>query len=254
MPRVRYAGHLRAVGLNAASVEVAANPGSSATSAIPASPREVALTEFAELPPRGMVRSFLAACLIVLSGLLWGCASGFNCPFDRPSCCDNVVFGCGTFDLPSGCSCSDYFLRSFNGAMLPQTPAQSVMMSARSRVRAQRIAAAGTWRATAQKTDPAACPLFPNNVTGTLLLRETGSRVSMKLLGYGTMRGLRARNTVRAKGAYKVSALGCIAFVQSELSLTNPSSSPYTVTLNWRCQNEANSCSATYQGSIKKLG
>jgi hypothetical protein len=254
MPRAQYVGQLRAVDLNADSAQVPAEPRIAATSASAASSGDVALAEFVELPPRGMIRAFLAACLIVLSGLLWGCASGFNCPFDRPSCCDNVVFGCGTFDLPSGCSCSDYFLRSFNGTTLPQTPAQSVMISARSRVRAQRVAAAGTWRATAQKTDFAACPLFPNNVTATLLLRETGSRVSMKLLGYGTMRGLRARNTVRAKGAYKVSALGCVAFVQSQLSLTNPSGSAYTVTLNWSCQSKANSCSATYQGSIKKLG
>jgi hypothetical protein len=45
--------------------------------------------------------------VIALALLISGC-SGLNCPFERPDCCDNLVFGCGPFDLPDGCDCGDY--------------------------------------------------------------------------------------------------------------------------------------------------
>jgi hypothetical protein len=252
MPRARYTSELQAATLDAVPVQVAADPGNLATYPPLAPSRVPAVAEFGELPPRGMIRSFLAACLIVLSGLLWGCSTGINCPFDPPACCDNVLTGCGTFDLPSGCSCSDYFLYSYQASSLPQTPVESVMLARQSKVRSRRISAVGTWRATARKTDPSACPRFPTNVAGALVIREAGARVTMKLAGYGALKGLRARNTVRAKGAYKVPALGCVAFVQSQLALTNQTSSAYSVALDWRCENRAHSCSVKYQGSAKK--
>ena len=200
------------------------------------------------------MRGFFAACLIVLSGLLWGCSGGFNCPFDKPACCDNVVFGCGAFDLPDGCSCEDYALRSFSGAKRDDAHPQSALMSVDSTARARAISASGTWRSIGHKTVSASCPLFPNRVTRTLIIRQTGARVRVKMMGYGTLRGTRARNTVRAQGAYKVPALGCIAFVRSQLSVESAVSSPHTVAIDWRCQQRINSCSVTYRGIAKKLG
>jgi hypothetical protein len=200
------------------------------------------------------MRGFFAACLVVLSGLLWGCSGGFNCPFDKPACCDNAVFGCGVFDLPDGCSCNDYALRSFSGATLAGARPQSVLMSVDPTARARALSASGTWRSVGHKIVPASCPLFPTRVTRTLLIRQTGARVRVKLMGYGTLRGTRVRNSVRAQGAHKVPALGCVAFVRSQLSVERAVSSPHTVTIDWRCQERANSCSVIYRGVAKKLG
>ena len=57
--------------------------------------------------------------IVVTAFALTGCEGGGGvCPWQRPSCCDNNLFGCGPFDLPQGCSCGDYLSRSFQGIPL----------------------------------------------------------------------------------------------------------------------------------------
>ena len=59
--------------------------------------------------PKGCYPSRMTKLIAIALALLISGCSGLNCPFERPDCCDNFVFGCGPFDLPDGCDCGDYF-------------------------------------------------------------------------------------------------------------------------------------------------
>ena len=116
------------------------------------------------------IRLLLLACLTTV--ILTGCEGG-NCPFQRPACCDNALFGCGPFDLPTGCSCGDYFSRSFQGEIKPSH--QNLFTSAD-------LSMDGTWRVSLTKT-AGGCSYLQNSTKGTLLVRERSKKVSIKLRG-----------------------------------------------------------------------
>lgn len=185
----------------------------------------------------------------LLTSIVSGCAGGFDCPFERPSCCDNVLFGCGPFDLPNGCSCGDYFLKSFTGFNLPNQFPNQTLISAKGGL----ADVTGTWRATGSKTNANACPTLPRSATSTLLIREENKKVSVKLLGYSTLRGNRVGEVVRVQGAYKMPLLGCEAFIKTEISPASATNSPVTTTVDWRCKVPSRSCSVTYKGNAKRL-
>ncbi len=185
----------------------------------------------------------------VVASLFTGCAGGFDCPFERPACCENVLFGCGPFDLPNGCSCSDYFMKSFSGFTLPNQLSRQTLISAKGGL----ADVTGTWRSTGTKTNSTACPTLPRSATSTLLIREENKKVSVKLLGYSTLRGNRVGEVVRVQGAYKVPFLGCEAFIKSEIKPTSAANSPVTTTVDWRCKVASRSCSVTYTGNAKRL-
>ena len=169
-----------------------------------------------------------------------GCGGGFDCPFERPSCCDNVLFGCSIWDLPQGCSCEDYFLRSFSGAKLAQQSSKQPVMTA-----GVLADVSGTWRVTASKTVRSACPLFPQTNTGTILMREQSKKVSMKALGYTTLNGMRVGDVLRTQGAYKLPVLKCEGFIKTEMTPASASSSPFSTTINWVCKDSRQSCTVT---------
>lgn len=206
-------------------------------------------TDLGECRPEEQLQVFHSLVCLVMVALLSGCAGGFNCPFNRPSCCDNVLFGCGPFDLPAGCSCNDYFLRSFNGTVLSQGNFSDSKISRAS----SSSSSSGTWRTRGEKKDVNSCPLLPRTASTTLLIRENTRRVSLKALGYVVLRGVRTGNTIDARGAIKIPALNCMAFIRSTLDITNPSKAPHSVTIDLRCSQPRNSCSSTYRGSAKKL-
>lgn len=189
--------------------------------------------------------------LLSASAMLFavGCG-GFDCPFDRPACCDNVLFGCTIWDLPQGCSCEDYALRSYAGVRLAnQTPKQPPVT-----VSGVLADTSGTWRATGTKTSRNACPSMPMTSTSTLLIREQNRKVNVKILGYGTLNGSRTGDVIRAQGAFKVPGLGCEAFMRSEMVPASAVSSPMTVDISWVCRNPRQSCNVTLKGTARRLG
>ena len=192
------------------------------------------------------IKSTALALIVCLAS---GCSGGFDCPFDRPSCCDNVLFGCGPFDLPNGCSCGDYFIKSFSGGVKSnQTPKAGTISALDLRD------TTGTWRAAGQKQIKTACPLLPVAPTTTLLIREETQRVSMKVQGITTLKGLRVGNVIKVQGAYKVPGIGCEAFIKAELTPSSVSTSPLTSTIDVRCINKKLSCNVSYKGTARKLG
>lgn len=194
------------------------------------------------------MRSVIAVSFVVfLASSLVGCGGGFNCPFERPSCCDNLTFGCGPFDIPQGCSCGDYFSRSFNN--IARARQEPLMTPARARA----VGSAGTWRISASQTVSDGCPLLPKSVTYTVLIREKRRRVQVKVPGYLMLRGKRAGRKVRTQGSYSVALLGCRGSVRGDVNLRDPSNASLRVAIDATCENPDLSCDVTYEGSARRL-
>lgn len=183
------------------------------------------------------------AAFVVIAGLAAGCDGGVDCPLERPSCCDNQLFGCGPFDLRQGCSCDDYLARSFQGV---------VIHGARGMPRSRRYTAQGTWRVSMQKTT-AGCVHLPAQIQKTLLARDKNGRVEFKLLGYTTLRGVRLRREVRVRGEYRILLPRCMAETQVRMSLSDYRSATATSVLRIRCSQEALSCDVTYSGIARRV-
>ena len=184
--------------------------------------------------------------LPILVALLFasGCTGGGgNCPWERPSCCDNNLFGCGPFDIPQGCSCGDYFSRSFQGFPLQQkaVPRRSTLNTME-----------GTWRVSLQKNG-SGCSYLSKQSTATLLVRERSQQVSVKLLGFVTLRGSRTGKNVKPRGQIKMPYPRCTADVTTDITLSSATTGTLTGTIAVTCQNQSLSCAASYNGSLSKL-
>lgn len=189
-----------------------------------------------------VLRHFIISSLCAL--IFVGCdGSGGNCPWNRPACCDNNLFGCGPFDIPQGCSCGDYFSRSFQGF-----PIQQKAIPPRSTLNTME----GTWRVALQKSG-GGCSYLNKQSTATLLVRERNQQVSLKMLGFVTLRGNRIGRTVKPRGQLKVPYPRCTADVTTDINLSSASTGTLTGNVVVSCQNQSLSCSASYRGSLKKL-
>lgn len=190
------------------------------------------------------MRSIKALCIATLCVITFnGCDGGGSCPFERPSCCDNALFGCGPFDLPTGCSCGDFLSRSFRGAPLKKRP----QISKRTLSSTE-----GTWRITLSRT-AGGCSYLRNKFNGTLLLRERNNQVSVKLIGFTTLRGQRVDKNVRARGTYRSLFPRCDADIRTTMNLATMTSGSVSSSITVSCANQSLSCSATYSGAAKKL-
>ena len=190
-----------------------------------------------------MRRPSFAAIVVCLCALAGCDGGGGSCPWDRPSCCDNVLFGCGPFDLPQGCSCGDYFSRSFQGAPLQSQagPALRTLTTTE-----------GTWRVTLTKAGDG-CSYLKKQTTATVLIRERNQQVSLKLLGFVTLRGNRIGRAVRTRGRLKAPLSRCAADIRSDINLSSLRAGSISGAVNVSCARQALSCSATYTGNMKKL-
>lgn len=187
--------------------------------------------------------SLLATLLISLT--VSGCGGGFNCPFQRPSCCDNVLFGCGPFDMPQGCSCGDFFSNSFRGSYAVKQ-GQLMRMTANT--------AAGRWRVKLNRTT-SNCRSILSTVVSNVTLSQSGSRVTLTAPGIATMRGTRTNNTINTTGQYTpMLMLGCDAQLSSKMELTAVDKANVTGDVTITCRSRpSNNCSATYRGEAAKL-
>lgn len=193
---------------------------------------------------RARYRSLKKFLFFVLAVSLVGCdGGGGNCPWERPSCCDNNLFGCGPFDLPQGCSCGDYFSRSFQGFSIQSKTAP---------VRATSQSMEGTWRMALTKTG-GGCSYLKSQSTATALIRERNQQVSIKMLGFVTLRGSRSGRFVRPRGQMRIPFPRCTADVSSNINQTSATTATVSGSVAVTCQNKSLSCSASYSGNLKKL-
>lgn len=194
------------------------------------------------------VRRFLASCAVSCAAIAlllaaMGCGGGFSCPFTRPSCCDNAIFGCGPFDLPQGCSCNEYALRTFSGEL------KSSASKASQSPRAPRDE---TWRVALQKTS-GNCSYLSNSVTSTVLIRTAGTRVQIRPIGYPTLRGTRSGRSTRVRGTQSVGMLRCQATLSGVISHISSPRGATSASIDMACQNSTLSCRATFTGSARKI-
>ena len=186
----------------------------------------------------------LLGIVALIALALVGCeGGGANCPWQRPSCCDNNLFGCGPFDLPQGCSCGDYFSRSFRGS-----PIQSKASPNRQTL----TTTEGTWRVSLTKSGEG-CSYLKKQTTATVLIRERNQQVTMKLLGFANLRGSRSGRNVRTRGSMRVPFSRCSADVTSAIALSSATAGTVTGTVNVSCASQKLSCSSSYSGNIRKM-
>jgi hypothetical protein len=184
-----------------------------------------------------------AIFLVVMAG-----CGGLSCPFQRPSCCDNVLFGCGTFDLPDGCSCSDYFVSS-SSAELKMLPKEIAPMS---RVPKVVRSTTGVWRLTARKADSAACPYLPRTIQKKVVVRESRGRAEMKVPGLLSLSGARSGNALSLGGERSIRQYGCRAKMSARILLSSGSSGSVRLVVENKCHSASLSCGVTYVGEIRR--
>lgn len=199
---------------------------------------------------RGFMKRLLQACVLSLITvpLSVGCA-GINCPYNRPACCDNALFGCGPFDLPQGCSCSDYFSRSYSGTTLQNVVASR---STGSSPLAKRFVHDATWRISIQKQDDN-CPYISDSIQSTIMIRTQGKRVEVKIPGYSKLRGLRSNRSMRVRGIHQLQFPSCIATIEASIIHESQTAGSASGKLGVVCQQSSLSCSTTFQGTGRKL-
>lgn len=187
---------------------------------------------------------------IILSTLLLGAigCAGVQCPFQRPSCCDNVLFGCGPFDLPDGCSCSDYFFSSSSAMSSLSTPDAAPMTRARRAFRST----TGVWQLSSRKTNPAACSYLPQTFRRKIVVRESRGRVELKVPGLASLSGSRSGDRVVLTGTRTTPSYGCLTRMSGVLSLASGSSGAVRINLENRCASSSLYCSATYVGDARR--
>jgi hypothetical protein len=182
--------------------------------------------------------------LAIVVSFLTSCGGGLNCPFNRPSCCDNALFGCGPFDLPEGCSCGDFFGGSLRSRFTVKQ-GRFVPMSVES--------AGGKWRVSMQRRS-STCAGLRSSLVSNVKISQTSNRIVLQAPGVATLRGTRSGNTVTASGQYTpMLILGCNAQITSEMKLTSATTADVTGSVNMNCRRAANSCNARFSGKAVKL-
>jgi hypothetical protein len=180
-----------------------------------------------------MKTPFKSLVLIVLLSQLAGCGGGLNCPFDPPECCYNQLFGCGPFDLPFGCECSAYGL------------ARSGAVSA-----AKARSKEGGWLGELTRM-ASSCPGSPQRVKGYLEIKARRRAISVRVPGYGTLRGIRRGGRYHVKGSYAPVTPTCSAKVRALFESRSDLAASLTVRVGYGCGG-VELCSARYTGTIER--
>lgn len=182
------------------------------------------------------------ACLVVMFGVV-GCDGGGSCPFERPTCCDNALFGCGPFDIPQGCSCGDYFSRAFSGAPIQRKVAIGKKIE---------VSTDGSWRVSLARVGNG-CSYLSEKITRTVLIRERRGNVTAKVVGFANLRGSRVGRSAKLRGQLRVPVSRCVATMASDFTLDGSSQANLTGTVSVRCDDKRLSCEAEYRGVAKRL-
>ena len=169
--------------------------------------------------------------------MLVGCDSGgLDCPLDPPSCCYNTLFGCGTFDLPDGCSCSQYsFLSARRNKLLSTTVSPGV---------------SGLWNVNLKRTS-SMCPLLQRNFRTLVRTHERKGLVSVAVPGYGKLRGRMQGKGYTASDRSTFPLTRCSAEISTKFKSTGTGVGKATAQIKYSCPT-GYKCSAQYEGSMRK--
>jgi hypothetical protein len=192
-----------------------------------------------------LMNKHLSLCLLLIFTLTGCNSNGLNCPIDPPDCCENVLFGCGTFDIPDGCSCSDY---PFLSSKLHSLKEQKVRVASSATL-------AGMWRVALTKSS-SSCSLAPQTAISTVRVRDAKGRFSIVVPGYGTLSGKSRKGSGEASGTYRIFGPKCTARVSARLATTGAKlnlEGTSVMTVNVNCPIQKLQCTAKYAGRVTKL-
>jgi len=177
--------------------------------------------------------NFLTKILATITIVTLGGCGGLGCPLDVPDCCRNVVFGCGPFELPFGCSCSSYGYSATAGAKITAAsvfPTQNL------------------WKGSLRQQS-SSCLGLEKSIQGNLQLTTSSRRVKITVPGYGVLRGHRRNREYRAVGSYKLFG-SCVGRARLKLTAAQQGESFASVAVVYQCGGKS-LCSAKYHGALK---
>lgn len=200
-----------------------------------------------------MIKIVLKACLsfFVIAGLS-GCpednnntsSNGFSCPFFTPSCCYDSLFGCGFFDLPSGCTCSRY------GFFAKETISGMQFVKAAQKTSPKSYG--GTWSGTLRKGS-SNCSAVPSRLNGYVRISDSNSGVKVTIPGYTTLKGkAKKRNGFTASSKYSSSRFACKANLSTNFSSSSTSRGVLQASMKYMCGSRV-ACTSNYRGTITKI-
>ena len=186
-----------------------------------------------------LARSLALGALLAVSS---GCDGSFDCPIDVPDCCDNVVFGCGLFDLPMGCTCEQYG-RALHHNIAALASSQ-VTKSLPSR------GLNGTWSGILKRSS-STCPSFLANVRGVIGVSERKGVVTVFVPGYGRLRGKVRGSGYTVSGSYTPARSSCRAQLRAVVKRSGPAIGNVQLQVNYTCRARS-SCASQYRGTLQK--
>ena len=173
--------------------------------------------------PRPINRIFFFLFFLLTLGAI-GCTGGGGggfCPFNIPSCCYDTLFGCGTFDLPAGCSCSDYgyMARVNTKNLFPSKPATRSL-----RVKGDMT---GTWSGILNQKSKSCLMFTLKQVNGVASIRDQKRSVFVTIPGYGRLTGRKNGKVTSAMGSYNGKLLCSSSIAVSITSLKDGVAHPH---------------------------
>ncbi len=207
-----------------------------------ANPIEIAIVWISNM--LGKLRRFFVTALLAVAAV--GCNNGFNCPIDPPSCCFNLVFGCGLFDLPTGCSCSDFF----SVPVAPATLVNSKSLLATEMVKVSKSPGiSGRWNGDLGRVKNS-CSVSLAQVSGNIVVKKEGTRATIEVPNYGVLKGQTKGALTTARGSYRQG--GCQADVGASVRNLRAGKARSVVSAKISCK-DGLSCSAQFRGELKKI-
>lgn len=178
---------------------------------------------------------YRAVCTALTVVSLSSCGGGLNCPIDPPSCCYDQLFGCGTFDLPFGCTCESYGINSAARASRAlQTPMNDSIN--------------GAWRGVFVR-EQSSCAGLPETLRGGIGVSGSRRSVRVAVPGYGVLRGTRYSTGFKASGFFAPFSPLCRGKVQVTFDRNDTTSASVRAAMSYSCGRRS-ICSARYAGQL----
>lgn len=188
-------------------------------------------------------KQFLKVSLIIpMLGFL-GCNGILDCPIDPPSCCYNIFFGCDIFEIPEGCTCSQYGLGLSSSSL--QTKVLSVRPNSQTKKSPGFI---GNWSGKLKRVSTN-CTNTLRTVDGEVRIRKDKQGFRIDIPGYGKLFAEDNHRRIRAKGVYNVAS--CQAEILASLQSIRAGVAKTDVSFRYLCRKDFQ-CSAKYNGVINK--
>jgi hypothetical protein len=190
------------------------------------------------------MRTLQSLLIVAFSLFSLGCSGGGGfCPNNIPSCCYDTLFGCGTFDLPAGCSCSDY-------GYMSRVDVEKAFGSSKQRNVRSSSGLTGTWSGILKKNTDS-CGSLLKQINGVVRIHQTPRKTSVYVPGFGSLKGSRRARGFRASGSYRPFLSSCKANVTVNFISQKRGIASTQSTVAIACPGTY-SCSATYKGTVQK--